>query len=365
MSVTSAAAPASPPGLPRAARRLLVAVTALAAIALLVALVGLLVGSAAPAAPPAKNPFGTGIREAAPAATGFGGWILAIQSEFYRSLTGALSAMKRDGAAIWSLALVGFLYGVFHAAGPGHGKAVIAGYIMATRRTLLRGVGLSFAAAFLQAAVAIGLVGLMAAVLRAGSASINAAATLVEIASFAALLVVGLALLWRKTAGVVPSGAGAHAEHGHHGGAHSHHAHHHHHHDHAHGAACGCGHAHGPTAAEVERLAGWRESAGIVLAAGIRPCSGAIILLVFALSQGMFWAGIAATLAMALGTAITTGALAAVAVLAKSVALRLAGGRGEAGARALAWLEVLAAAGVAALGGALLLGMWGAGALAS
>ncbi|MDB5558009.1 MAG: nickel transporter, partial [Enterovirga sp.] len=348
MSVTSAAAPVSPRGLPRAGRRLLVAAIALAAVALLVALVGLLVGGAAPAAPPAKNPFGTGIREAAPAATGFGGWILAIQSEFYRSLTGALSAMKRDGAAIWSLALVGFLYGAFHAAGPGHGKGVIAGYIMATRRTLLRGVGLSFAAAFVQAAVAIGLVGIMAAVLRAGSASINAAATLVEIASFAALLVVGLALLWRKTAGVVPSPGHAHRDHGH-SHAHSHDAHHHdhhhhHHHDHHHRAACGCGHAHGPTAAEVERLAGWRESAGIVLAAGIRPCSGAIILLVFALSQGMFWAGIAATLAMALGTAITTGALAAVAVLAKTVALRLAGGRGEAGARAVAWLEVLAAA---------------------
>ncbi|NNM72520.1 nickel/cobalt transporter [Enterovirga aerilata] len=364
MSVNSAAAPAAPPVLPRAARRLLVAAVAVAAVAALIGLLGLLVGGDAPAAPPPKNPFGTGIREPAPAATGLGGWILAVQSEFYRSLTGALSAMKRDGAAFWSLAFVGFLYGVFHAAGPGHGKGVISGYILATKRTLLRGVGLSFAAAFVQAAVAIGLVAVMAAVLQASSASINAAASVVEIASFAALLLVGLALLWRKTAGIVAAPEPAHAGHGHHHhlGGHEHHAHAHHH---QHGETCGCGHSHGPSAAQVEKLTGWRESAGIVLAAGIRPCSGAIILLVFALSQGLFWAGIAATLAMALGTAITTGALAALAVLAKGVALRLAGGRGEAGARAVAWLEVLAAAFVAVLGGALLLGMWGAAAVAS
>ncbi len=348
------------PRLPRSARRLLVVLVALAAVASLVGLAGLLVGSAAPVAP--KNPFGTGLREAAPGATGIGGWILAIQSEFYRGLTAALSAMKRDGAAIWSLAGIGFLYGIFHAAGPGHGKGVISGYILATRRTLARGVALSFAAAFVQAAVAIALVGVLAAVLQASSAAINATASAVELASFEALLLVGLALLWRKSAAVVPESAAAHGHHGHaHHGDHGHHAGHHHHHDHMHGHDCACGHSHGPSAAEVERLTGWRESAGIVLAAGIRPCSGAIIILVFALSQGLFWAGIAATLAMALGTAITTGALAALAVLAKSVALRLAGGRGEGGARAVAWLEVLAAAFVAVLGGALLLGLWSAG----
>ena len=349
-------------GLPRALRRAFAAVLALAIVAGVIGLVGLFVGAAAPPSPPPKNPFGTGLREAAPAATGLGGWILAVQSEFYRGLTGALSAMKRDGAAIWTLAGIGFLYGVFHAAGPGHGKGVITGYILATKRTLLRGIGLSFAAAFLQAAVAIGLVGVLAALLRASSASINAAASAVEIASFAALLLVGLALLWRKSGAVVPGAAPAHAGYAHgQNHAHDHHGHHHH----PHGESCGCGHAHGPSAAEVDRVTGWRESAGIVVAAGIRPCSGAIILLVFALSQGLFWAGIAATLAMALGTAIATGALAALAVLAKAVALRVARGRGEGGTRAVAWLELLAAAFVAVLGGALLIGMWSAGSVGS
>ena len=58
----------------------------------------------------------------------------------------------------------------------------------------------------------------------------------------------------------------------------------------------------------------------------IRPCAGAPIVLVFALAQGLFAAGIAATFAMAVGTVLTTGAIAAIAVFAKNLALRVAGG---------------------------------------
>jgi ABC-type nickel/cobalt efflux system permease component RcnA len=102
--------------------------------------------------------------------------------------------------------------------------------------------------------------------------------------------------------------------------------------------------------------------AGVVLAAGIRPCAGALVVLVFALSQGLFAAGIAATLAMALGTALTTGALAALAVFFKEAALKVAGGRGAGGALLAAGLELLAAAFILALGLALLAGLWsGAG----
>jgi ABC-type nickel/cobalt efflux system permease component RcnA len=82
------------------------------------------------------------------------------------------------------------------------------------------------------------------------------------------------------------------------------------------------------------------------------------VVLVFALSQGLFAAGIAATFAMALGTALTTGAIAAVAVFAKASALRVAGGRGLSGAVAIAGFELLAAAFVLVLGLSLLFGMW-------
>jgi ABC-type nickel/cobalt efflux system permease component RcnA len=55
-------------------------------------------------------------------------WINAYQQEFYRSLTGALKAMREDGSKLWVLIGLSFAYGVFHAAGPGHGKAVIVLY---------------------------------------------------------------------------------------------------------------------------------------------------------------------------------------------------------------------------------------------
>ena len=98
--------------------------------------------------------------------------------------------------------------------------------------------------------------------------------------------------------------------------------------------------------------------AGVALAAGIRPCAGAIVVLVFALSQGLFAAGVAATVAMALGTALTTGLIAAVAVFAKAFAVRVARGRGAHGTRVIAGVELLAAAFVLVLGASLLAGLW-------
>jgi nickel/cobalt exporter len=117
-----------------------------------------------------------------------------------------------------------------------------------------------------------------------------------------------------------------------------------------------------PPPEEISRMTRWRDMAGVVIAAGIRPCAGALVVLVFALSQGLFAAGIAATFAMALGTALTTGAIAALAVFAKAVALRLAGGRGATGAIAIAGLELVAAAFVLVLGASLLSGLWASGA---
>ena len=101
-----------------------------------------------------------------------------------------------------------------------------------------------------------------------------------------------------------------------------------------------------------------RDGAAAVFAAGLRPCSGAILILVFTLAQGIFWAGIAAVAAMSLGTAITTGGIAALAVYAKGLAVRLASGRGNLAAMLLRSLEVLAALAVMLLGLALLAGHW-------
>jgi nickel/cobalt exporter len=79
------------------------------------------------------QPFGMS-RGGGTAAPSFGpvmGWILEKQAEFYRMLSGAIRAAKADGSAAWTLMGISFVYGVFHAAGPGHGKAVISSYLVA------------------------------------------------------------------------------------------------------------------------------------------------------------------------------------------------------------------------------------------
>jgi ABC-type nickel/cobalt efflux system permease component RcnA len=322
--------------------RLALAAAAVAIVAGAVALLAWWLASAAPP-PPVKAPFGLGLREAAPQPSGLGATILAIQGSFYKSLQASVSALKESGAALWSLLALGFAYGVFHAAGPGHGKAVIAAYLVANERALLKGFALSLAAAAVQALVAMLLVSIVAVLLHATAATMNRVTVGVEWASFLAVALLGAAITWRKAGKVLGIAALAR--------------------DPQAGAqADTCDHVHLPPPDALDRITRWREMAGVVLAAGIRPCAGAIVVLVFALSQGLFAAGMAATVAMALGTALTTGAIAALAVFAKALALRVAGGRGAGGALAMAGVELLAAAFVLVLGLTLLFGLWTSGA---
>src|SRR5436853_5418076 len=120
------------------------------------------------------GPFGAP-RAQAPAVPvgGVLGWIFAKQAEFYRQFSTLIRAAKADGSAAWSLFALAFLYGVFHAAGPGHGKAVISSYMVANEETWRRGVVLSFASALLQALVAVVLVGIAAVLLNATAASMR------------------------------------------------------------------------------------------------------------------------------------------------------------------------------------------------
>jgi nickel/cobalt exporter len=194
-----------------------------------------------------------------------------------------------------------------------------------------------------QACVAVAVVGVAAVILRQTATTMSHAVSAVETASFCAIAAVGVVLTWRKAGKFLGALDGARGR----GTADA-------------CAAGDCGH--GPVLPPPD--AGpihWREFAGIAIGAGIRPCAGAIVVLVFALSQGLFWAGVAATFAMALGTALTTSAIAALAVLAKGLALRVAGGRGVVGAVAMAGVELLAASLVLVLGASLLLGAAGSG----
>lgn len=317
-------------------------------------------------------------------------WINLRQQEFYHSLAAAMKAMRQDGSKLWLLVGLSFAYGIFHAAGPGHGKAVISSYMVANEVALKRGIMLSFVSALLQGLTAVVVMMLAYFVLRGTAVSMTDAAWFLEISSYVLVTLFGAWLLWRKAgpailrrfgAGPAYSLSAAHAGHsrgGHsHAHAHSHaghshshshsahahsthsHAHHDHDHaahshahsheatdhkahdhdhaahDHAHaghhhhgpGEVCDtCGHSHAPDPA---LLSGdrfdWKTAWSAVAAVGIRPCSGALIVLSFALLNGLWLGGLLSVLAMSIGTAITVSALATIAVTAKNWAVYFAG----------------------------------------
>jgi ABC-type nickel/cobalt efflux system permease component RcnA len=315
----------------------------------------------------AQTPFG-GPRPAAaePQVGGIVGWLLSKQSEFYREISATIRAAKSDGSAVWTLLSISFAYGIFHAAGPGHGKAVISSYLVANQETARRGIVLSFASALMQSLVAVVIVGVCASLLNATAKTMCNAERAIEIVSYALIAAFGARLVWTKGGGFMralqaprPAAVLAAAAHRHdHGHDHGHD--HHHRHDHAHGHDHvhdeHCLHAHGPEPSELAGPGGWRRGFAAIFAVGIRPCSGAILVLVFALAQGLFWAGIAAAFVMGLGTAITVATIAVLAVSAKDLAQRLSAGREAGGTLVMRGIEFGAAGLVLLFGLGLLLG---------
>ncbi|MFD2646856.1 DUF1007 family protein [Devosia albogilva] len=278
--------------------------------------------------------------------TGVFGWIEQQQRSFYGALTGALDRLRSDWTAFWVLGGLSFLYGVFHAAGPGHGKVVISSYMLANETQLRRGVALSMVSALVQSAVAIGFALVAAGLLGLTSLAMSDAAHWIGVVSYALVTLLGLWLIGRRLFGWGRS-------HHHHdmaakARAHLHgeeHHHHHHHHDDGHDHA-----DHVPVVPPAVTTGHWREQLGVVLAVGLRPCSGALVVLVFALSQGLLAAGIAAVVLMGIGTGLTVSVLATIAVSAKGLARRIGGADNRVTGAVVWWLE---------LGGAVLVTLFG------
>ncbi|GGE25259.1 nickel/cobalt efflux system [Aureimonas endophytica] len=305
----------------------------------------------------AKSSLGIGTAESGGMPTGpFAGLFLEInlwQRQFLMSLNKALVAMKNGSGGAMVLVGLSFAYGIFHAAGPGHGKAVISSYLLADKVQLRRGILLSFVSSALQAVMAILVAGAGWFVLRGSGISMTDVSQWLETGSFALVAAFGLWLLARKlvemarrprrvrmkldfappaafqgTGGLAfasaaslpadpimrPASGGFSAdicmaeddEN------------------------CDCGRPH---IADPARLGGeslsFSGAVSAVLAVGIRPCWGAVSVMAFALVNGLYGAGLVSVFAVSLGTAITVSAIAALTVLAKGVALRLgrAGGR--------------------------------------
>ena len=284
------------------------------------------------------------------------------QSHFYRQLTGAVRAWQQDGWAAWLLLGLSFAYGVFHALGPGHGKAVLAAYVLANRETVKNGAILALLSAFLQALVAITLVGIAAGVLNVSGLALTRATWWLEIASYAMMVALGAWLVFRQMIRPVwrwltqrlarASTAPVKSDDSHSAKSKSQANHdHHHHHDHAHCAHPAhresgatelaprlqphdthqhdehCGHLHAPDPAMLTGRLTWSKASSAILAVGLRPCTGAIFVLVFSLAQGFFIAGVAAALAMGLGTGLTVAALTTASLWLNQATVSVVGGQ--------------------------------------
>jgi ABC-type nickel/cobalt efflux system permease component RcnA len=305
-------------------------------------------------------------------------WAREKQQTFYGKLSATLRQMKGASpvAAAWTLMLLSFGYGVFHAAGPGHGKAVISAWLLATENELKRGVLISFMSAVIQALTAIVMVSVLFLVVASVGSTARNVAGVLETASYGLIALLGGYLIWTallmlrpakalrtpapalagatvtrqtialhdfasfepmKKAGPAPGQVP----------------------DHVHGPDCGCGHAHLPAAKDVKGDWSFAKAFSLAFAVGIRPCTGALLVLVFANGLGLYWAGVAATFAMAVGTFITVSVIAAIAVYAKKLAAMMMRGN----SRMLDWFGIglrLAGGGaIAFLGTILFLGSLG------
>jgi nickel/cobalt exporter len=316
------------------------------------------------------GPFGVGLPDGGslPGAVFFPrlfNLLISVQVYFNQHMTAAVRAMRHDGHAVWTLLALSFLYGVVHAAGPGHGKAVVSSYLLATRQTLRNGILLAFVASLAQAGGAIALILVASLVLHMTSVSITSASFYFEIVSDALIAMLGCWLVWSKiirptwtpklkfgsvnfpagprrylvTESVSASRFQAFDTT-----------------DDSDVGACACGHSHMPDAAAVAGSLDWRKAWTVVASTALRPCTGALIVLVFSISQGLQWAGIVATLVMGLGTAVTVAALAVLAVSARKTAFMLTGADSAFGRRLMRGVEICGAIAVLLFGGLLLIG---------
>jgi ABC-type nickel/cobalt efflux system permease component RcnA len=248
-----------------------------------------------------------------------------VQNAMAAALRGLRAGEAGALATLWGLC---FAYGFVHAAGPGHGKLVIGGYGAGTRVPAGRLAGLALAASLAQAATAVVLV--YAAVLVLGWARAQMTVVADEVLaplSYGMIAAVGLWLVWRGLRQLRPR-----HDHAHHG----------------HGEVCEtCGHAHGPTVDQAAGVRSLRDAVAIIASIAIRPCTGALFLLILTWRFGLDWAGIVGAFVMGLGTASITVLVAFAAVGLRESTLNLVGN--AAVGRTLAWGQILAGGIVATL----------------
>lgn len=255
------------------------------------------------------------------------------QRDVNQQMSGLLKAVAENPTqAGGALLLFSFVYGVLHALGPGHGKVVITTWLATHPSKLKSSIGLTLAASLLQGLVAIGLVVVVLTLLQLPARQLHLSSFWLEKGSYALVGVLGLLLCWRalkklrallrkpKFTAFTPH--------------------------HVHDQHCGCGHQHMPDPKQLERDEDWHARLVIVLSMGMRPCSGAIMVLLFSKVIGVFGWGVASALAMAAGTSITISSLALLVHAFRTLAVKLSGNRTPVLWRQVGWTTLALAGGV-------------------
>ena len=236
------------------------------------------------------------------------------QKDLHRQMTQLLQQVaEQPHQAGISLVIFSLIYGVLHALGPGHGKVVIATFLATHPSRVRTSIRLTLLASLLQGSVAIVLVTVMLVLLKTSSRQLHLSSFWLEKGSY--LLVIGLGVmigyralraLWLALRPRPTPVFRAFQP------------------QHQHDEHCGCGHAHLPTPQQMNGNVSWKTQMLVVVSMGLRPCSGAIMMLLFAKVIGVYGWGILSAAVMALGTALTISAIGLLVQQARSVAQRLA-----------------------------------------
>lgn len=240
-------------------------------------------------------------------------WQRNLHVEMTSLLQQVDSQPRRVGLALTGFSLV---YGILHALGPGHGKVVIATFLATHPTKMKTSIQLTVAAAVLQGVVAVALVTIMLMVLQLSSRQLHLSSFWLEKGSYLLVIGLGLWLCWRALDRIarllrkprlpfrrlVPTSKAP---------------------GHQHSEHCGCGHQHVPDGAMLAKAVSGKTKTLVALSMGLRPCSGAIMMLLFSKVIGVYWWGVLSAMAMAAGTAITVTGMAMLVQMSRALALRL------------------------------------------
>jgi len=210
------------------------------------------------------------------------------------------------------LLILSIVYGALHSLGPGHGKLIVTTFLATHPSKVKHSLLLTIISALMQAVVAILLVSILVFLFNNSMRDVNGVAVKFISLSFIIMAILGALISVRALKSLYKSAINRH--HDHDGHQHTHHDHDsHQHHGHC------CGHKHFASADEINNATTWQSYVGIIISVGIRPCTGAIMALLFANAIGIYWLGVVSAFMMSIGTAMTTSTIALLTISGKNI----------------------------------------------